>query len=399
MLPSPTAGQIQGLELQMVSPSPDQLGSAAQPVDVRQVIFNVTARDDSGAVVARDLDVQVYLSYGGVKAGGGSGCGASINDPPIDVVHLSSGQAMNHKVTLPRAFGATAIWLDEPVSHATGASPTIFFRNPFVADVQTPPDLMAPNAAYCTPFEDKFVTVDRAAGTGKLVVSAVFVDAFTVTDTGSSAFNSIYVYTFGRPPRSFQAGTVLSSFSGNISKFVGFTEVNFPLYNSSGDPANPALLPAPVVLKGTDTGNVPKLLGYSAAIVRNSGTICQMNPPNPNNNAMLQSTIDQWVKYNTFVLDNGTGACDSFTSFSVQVPQKVVGPYDPTMMVGKAATFTGMLRNSSGQNPVLDASGKTLTCDAQTACLTGTCVEGECRKNPYNFWTIVVRDQNDISTP
>jgi hypothetical protein len=279
--------------------------------------------------------------------------------------------------------------LDELGSHAAGASPTIFFRNPYVADVQTPPDLTAPNASYCSPFEGKFITVDHPTGTGKLLVNAVFGDAFTITDTGATGFNNIYIYNFGRPPSYIEPGKLVSSFSGNISKFIGFTEVNFPLFDISHDPADPSQLPLPVKLAGTDTSNLPKLLAASAGIVQTSGIVCPVTG----------AASDQWIKYDTFVLDNGSMACDSFSSFSVELPAKVVGTFDATASVGKNATFRGMLKNASGQNVVPDAMGNPISCDAATPCASGTCVDGQCKKGAYNFWTIVVRDSSDISVP
>ena len=83
----------------------------------------------------------------------------------------------------------------------------------------------------------------------------------------------------------------------------------------------------------------------------------------------------------------------------MQLPSKVVEDFDPLANLGKAGDLTGMLKNSSGQNPVLDGAGHTIDCDATSPCATGTCVEGQCRKNPFNFWTIVVRERADISIP
>src|SRR5262249_52732826 len=154
-----------------------------------------------------------------VKTGLVSNCGADdTGTQPIKTIHLTGGQATNQMVALPQAFGSTTIWIDEHTSHATGASPTIYFRNPLISDIQTPPDLMAPNATFDTPFNKKFIIIDRAAGAGQLVVSSVFGNAFAVTDTGASEFNSIYVFSFGKPPGYIVPGKVLLSFSGNVSK-------------------------------------------------------------------------------------------------------------------------------------------------------------------------------------
>ncbi len=52
---------------------------------------------------------------------------------------------------------------------------------------------------------------------------------------------------------------------------------------------------------------------------------------------------------------------------AIELPAKILGSFDPLMNVGATATFTGMLRNNSGQNPYLDANGNTLACST-TRC-------------------------------
>src|SRR5262249_55116685 len=153
----------------------------------------------------------------------------------------------------------------EPVSHATGASPIIYFRNPLIAEVQTPADVTAINATFCSPFSGKFLTFDQASPGGQLVVTSVFSNAFSVTDTGLPGYhyNSIYLFAFGKPPDDIVPGRVIKKFSGNFSKFVGFTELNFPLFTAD-DQAPLATVPDPVVLAYADLGNTDKLLGADA---------------------------------------------------------------------------------------------------------------------------------------
>jgi hypothetical protein len=392
----PGAGGVNSLELQLIDPPANALGSPAQPVNIRQATFNVVARDEMGHVVDRDLAVQVFISFGGIKTGADTACGADASgNHPIETLQLSHGVLMNHTVMLPAAFGSTSVWLDEPLSHATGASPTIYFRNPLIAEVQTPPDLTAANATFCSPFNNKFVIIDHPTGAGQLLVSSVFADAFVITDTGASSFNNIYLYAFGKPPPDIVPGRVIKTFSGNYSKFVGFTELNFPLF-SADDMAAVATPPAPVSLKFTDLSSVSTMLGADSGVVQYIGTICNPAPPNPSNDPNIQKTIDSWNKYNQFVVDND-GTCASFTNFSVELTSKVMGPFDPTQNVGKTLTITGMLQNHSGQNPELDAGGNIISCNDQNPCQKGVCINGDCYKNAYNFWTILPRTAGDIS--
>lgn len=397
--PSPSAGRVNTIEVQLRDPAPDALGSPEAPIAVQEVTFDVVARDDTGAPLPLDTEIDVYVSFGGVKTGRTAACDASVTTRPIETVAVPGGVLLGHRVALPQAFGPTNVWIEERSAHAIGASPTIYFRNPYIADIQTPPDPAAPNATFCTPFNRKYVVVDRAQGDGKLVVSSVFGNAFAVTDTGAPSFNSIYIYSFGRPPGYIVPGRVLRQFSGNISKFIGFTEVNFPLFERE-EIVDRSLLPPPVELSAADLTDIPKLLGAVAGVVRYTGPQCNPEPPNPNDDPNLQNTIDQWRKFNTLLVDaSGSGACDSFTSFSVQLPAKVVGGYDPLKNVGKTVSFTGMLKNASGQNDHVDEAGNKITCDAVTPCARGTCVDGICKRNPFNFWTIVVRDARDVSVP
>jgi hypothetical protein len=398
-VPSPRAGLLNSLRVVLHSPDPSMLGSPTAPVDVQTATFDVFALDELGQPVAGDFDVRLFLSFGGVKTGTVSACGDAAPDAtPIEVIHLTGGQLLNHTVTLPEAFGPSALWLDEPTTHATGASPTIFFRNPFISDVQTPPDLTAANASFCSNFNGRYVTVDQAKTGGQLVVSSVFINAFVATDTSAGnygAFNNMFVYSFGAPPGDIVPGRVLKDFSGNVSKFVGFTELNFPLFDQD-DQAPLATLPPPLQLAFADLSNVPKLLGAAAGVVQYTGTECNPLPPNPNHDPTIQSTDDQWLKYNGFVVD-GDGTCDSFTNFAIQLPSKVLGTFDPLQNVGKTLTVVGMLRNNSGQNPELDGSGQKIACSATAPCSKGTCMAGYCFKGSFNFWTLNPRSPADVT--
>ena len=386
---SPTAHLLTTLDVQLIDPPPSGLGSPQNPVNVQQATFNVIARDEQGNVIPNDVDVNVFISFGGVKTGANSACGADESGTqPIETVTLKAGMLMNHTVTLTRAFGSTSVWIEEPQSGATGASPTIYFRNAFIDEAQTPPDLTATNATFCSPFNGKFLIFDHARGTGQLVVGAVYGDAFTITDTGvpPGQFNSIYIYAFGKPPPEIVEGRVITSFSGNYSKFVGFTELNFPLFTAADNTVPLATVPPPVQLVYADMSNVAKMLGASASVVTYTGTICD---------PQAATNLTSWQKYNQFVLDNN-GMCDSFSNIAVELPAKVLGSFDPLKNVNASATITGMLRNNSGQNPYIDGNGNTISCSAAVPCAKGTCITGTCYKNAFNFWTIDPRRQEDI---
>jgi hypothetical protein len=397
--PFANASGVSSLELTLLDPAPTALGSPAKPVVATQATFNVTVRDANGNRINKDVYVDVFISFGGIKTGTDSACGADASgNKPIETLHVLNGQMLNHTVQLPSAYGSTSIWLDEPVSHATGASPTIYFRNPFVDEVQQPPDLTAPNATFCSPFNNKFIIIDHARNGGQLIVTSVYSDAFVVTDTGATQFSSIFVYAFGKPPPYIVPGKVVTQISGNYSKFVGFTELNFPLFNVANDAVPLVPVPPPTDLTLPDLTNVARLLGADAGIVRYTGTICNPAPPNPSHDPNIQKTIDSWNKYNQFVIDND-GTCDSFTNFAVELTAKQMGDFDPTKNVNAQLTVVGMLQNHSGQNPAVDANGNQAHCSATQSCpsASNVCIMGDCFKTAYNFWDILPRTADDLT--
>jgi hypothetical protein len=383
---SPTTGQVSSIILTLRQPT--DVGSPTAPVLGQSATFDLRAVDELGRTIPHDVMVSLYLSFGGVKTGAQGACGSDGDAVPVEQITLPAGELQNHQVNFPQAFGAATLWIDEPLSGATGASPTIYYRNPFVADIQTPPDLNAVNASFCSSFSGKFIIVDRPAmPTGQLVVSSVFGNAFAVTDTSYGAydkFNSIYVFSFGKPPGYIREGKVLNSFSGNVSKFLGFTELNFPLFDASDDTTPLATLPPPAVLTHADMMNLPRLIALDAGVVSYTAKQCDVN-----------GDISQWNKFNQVVLD-GDGSCSALTNFATELPSKVFGSYDPTTTANKMVTVVGMLRNNSGQNPVLDVNNMPISCDAANPCNKGSCVDGKCMKGAFNFWVIDPRTPADV---
>lgn len=283
-------------------------------------------------------------------------------------------------LTTPAIFGRVTLNIEEPQSLAEGATPPIFFPNPTIPQIMKPLDPSAQNASYCQPFLNRQVVFDQASSqNGSLIVSSVFQSGLAVSDTSATDYNSIYVFTFGRPPTSIVKGRVLNRLAGAIAKFNGMTQVANPTMAPS-ERIDPTLVPPPIELSPdrrpaqdpTATEN-RWLTRHIAAPVRITGIVCE---------ASLDDTrADNWNRYNTVVINQtGDGKADSVNGcggvnstmyippirFNVQFPGKGVGGFDPAMQAGQEVTITGMLQNS------VSRSGKTL------------------------FWTVVVRDQSDI---
>ncbi|HEU4610748.1 MAG TPA: hypothetical protein VFS15_01675, partial [Kofleriaceae bacterium] len=171
----------QSLRIELVSPSP---GSETDrlPSSENTIVVNVTAIGPDGEVdTSFDNPVRVYVNFLGTLT-------PYLDAPPLATIAMSGGTATNQSITLPPVFGPATLWFDdggasEP-TFASGASPTLWYRDPFVADIQTPLDEMALDALEKSPLEQKQITVDasRHGPDGRLVVTSVFAQGYTVSD-------------------------------------------------------------------------------------------------------------------------------------------------------------------------------------------------------------------------
>ena len=97
------------------------------------------------------------------------------------------------------------------------------------------------------------------------------------------------------------------------------------------------------------------------------------------------------------MLDADT-TCSSISNYTIALPAKKVGDFDPLQRIGDTITVTGVLRNSSGQNPVTDADGNKVACDDSTPCPSGNCQDdGFCYKTAFNFWTVYPTTASDLN--
>ena len=413
-------GQVStGLQaIQITNYAPSNLGDIMNPVSFSDVSFDLTAIGPDGNLLAQDLDVNIYVIYSGIKIGLITDCGGGEDAMPLATAHLTAGKAANVMVHLVKAYGSATVWIEDPISHAVGASDPMYFAQPTIPDVQTPLDLTSPTATYCSPWNGRVIDVDHATGTGQLMVTSLFGGAYVVTDTGAmydpttmmGGYNNMYVFSFGQPPSAIQNGLVMTTFSGNVAKFNGFTELNFPLQTWQTDMSGAPVygkVPPPYVLQPTDEGNNALLLKLAGGVVQVTGRVCPITltpVPDP-----------QWVKFNTFTVDIGNGVCDSFLGLSVALPAKTLGDFNPLVsdMTLAQFTFTGMLQNSSGQNDACKGSGPLVYCATSNDCSAGAsdpmysatcqialakaaCIEGTCRRGVFNFWSIIPRSPDDV---
>jgi hypothetical protein len=232
-------------------------------------------------------------------------------------------------ITLQRAFGITRLWVEDPVSYATGVSDPIYIRGPKIADIQTSPNTVN------SPFNGQRVLVDDSS---QLVVIELGRDGFYLTDIGApgGAFGSIYAYTFGAP-QGVQPGDQIIGLSGTVSEFLGFTELNNPFWKPAGTTLP---IPAPHVL-----------------------TCTQINAADPNLSMEQFESAEIELDNATVEVCSGFPTCpdyDTYKQWAITLPgcamntvsnYTLVG-FDPIANHGKVFTkLKGTLRNIQFASP------------------------------------------------
>jgi hypothetical protein len=257
----------QSLRIELVSPTSP--GSFTQRLDdsARTIVVNVTAIDAEGREdTSFNNPLRVYVNFLGTLT-------PYLDMPPLSTIMMSAGKATNQTVTLPPVFGSATLWFDDAAApeptFASGASPTLWYRDPFIVDIQKPADEMALDALQKSPLEQKQVSVrgSRYGANGRLVVTSIFAQGYTVSDLSCAAggappctvgdYDHKMVFSFSAPRderfRLLKEGQVIDGFAGGVSEFNGLTEIGFPQSFVAGDDVdiNLSRLPAPSVFDTT----------------------------------------------------------------------------------------------------------------------------------------------------
>lgn len=239
----PVATGTQSLKIDLVTPASGGSQDARLPEATRSITINITALDENGVLDPTfNRDVQVYSQFLGTLT-------PALDAAPLATFHVTNGVATNQTVMLPSVFGATTLWIDDgkdaDPTFATGTSPTLWFRDPFIADLQTPKSETALDALSSIPLNNKQIRVDdsRYGTRGRLVVTSVFSQGFTVSDVKcaddagtppcvAAAYDHALVFSFSAPRdqcgRPIVEGQVIAGFAGGIAEFNGLTEIGFP---------------------------------------------------------------------------------------------------------------------------------------------------------------------------
>lgn len=258
----------QSLQVDMVFPAdPGSIGDRL-PDSQRMVQVDLTAIDPNGVLDPTfNADIRVYAQFLGTLT-------PDLDQTPLATIPMVGGLANNALVTLPPSvLGPTTLWFDNGTGfgpdyvhgQVTGTSPTLWFRDPYIVDLQTPRDETAVDALEVTPLSDKQVAVSasRYGADGRLVVTSTFAQGYTVSDVQcgpggvrpctAAAYDHIMVFTFSAPRNqlggTLEVGDVISKFNGGVSEFNGLTEIGFPRTHVPEPPENnPERLPEPVTL-------------------------------------------------------------------------------------------------------------------------------------------------------
>ena len=234
----------QSLKVELLAPTAPGDINNRLPDTQHTVTVNLTALDEQGEVdTSFTQQIGVYSQFLGTLT-------PSLGDVPQATIQVTAGVASNQTLMLPSSvLGPTTLWFDNGsgigrdyvAGPVTGVSPTLWYRDPYIADIQTPRDEAAVDALSITPLTDKQVTVDasRYGATGKLVVTSTFAQGYTISDVNcatqpctSQPYDHAMVFTFSAPVdengRPLQIGDVVRRFNGGVSEFNGLTEIGFP---------------------------------------------------------------------------------------------------------------------------------------------------------------------------
>ncbi|HTL34163.1 MAG TPA: hypothetical protein VL326_13630 [Kofleriaceae bacterium] len=324
------------------------------PNTATPAIIDVTAIGPDGqADTSYNNSVQVYVNYLGTLT-------PYLGNPPLATIAMSGGHAMNQSINLPRVFGPATLWLDDGTSqsptYASGASDTIWYRDPFISDIQRPANPMALDALEHSPLELKQLRVDASefGAVGKLVVTSVFAQGYTVSDVTCAAggappcttmpYHHAMVFSFSAARDehfcTIKEGQTIDGFAGGVSEFNGLTEIGFPQSFDSrtaeggcqAQEINPARIPPPVDFDATWFTNKIMFEENEAGLIRiPTAKVCNLDSD--------YATYKQWK-----IDPAGTGGDCKGNKNVINVISTGVVPTDPMTLVGKTVSIIGSLR-------------------------------------------------------
>lgn len=241
----------QSLKVELVAPT--DIGAPDRRLDTtlqnRTVTVVVTALGpDKETVTDFNFEVGVRTQSLGVVT-------PPIIDQNIQQIMLTNGVSDPTDITLPaEVFGPTVVWIEDGGdggTYATGTSPTIWYRDPFIHDIQQA-DETSLNPLLSSPLEDHQIAVGGSRynlpsvcptmDCGKLIVTSIYAQGYTVSDVDcgpggtppctTGDYDSVLVFSFQRPVDEnrcdLAVGELIDGFAGAVQEFTGQTEIGFP---------------------------------------------------------------------------------------------------------------------------------------------------------------------------
>ena len=317
--------------------SPANFGTPDGPVPPEQLFYEaqVTAIGSNG---------EPYPGYSGtasvyVMFDGNTTPRRNALTAPLATLPFTGGKACL-AVTIPPAFNQTALWVEDSGlklnsgSHAIGASKPIYRPSPLISDVQRTTDPQT-----TSPLNEKHVLIKGGTDGKPIVVTAVFAQAFMVTDLGTPGegqpWGSLDVYSYSQP--TVKVGQTVKNLNGTLSEFHGLTELNFPIWDMDDPTVDPARVPAPHLIQPADVADtLGKMEPFESGLVEfDQWKVCDVFDGHAN-----KYDLQGWTKYTQWkiappsaIASDGTCA-DSTTS--VSVTSNVTAPaFHPEQEVGK----------------------------------------------------------------
>jgi hypothetical protein len=329
--------------------TPPDLGSDEAPLDPscadpdvdcdREVEIVVKAIGPDGLVdTSFNYNVQVRAQFLGRVT-------PEIGTPPLRLVEVVEGVSAATTVTMPAdvMYGDTRVWVEDAGdggTYATGTSPILHYRDPFVVDLQRPADEEALAVLVTSPLEDRQVRVEgsRYGANGHLIVTSIYAQGYTVSDVECQAggvppcvahdYDHVLVFSFSRPRDEnfcdIVVGQYIDGFAGAVSEFNGLTEIGFPQtfvaatrdgqgnQNCDGRVVEPAALPPPahVEVEGPNAwlGNPDLPQNGAIQFERNEGGLISVDTATLGKGFPITCPLDdQFETYKQWELDVGLG--------------------------------------------------------------------------------------------
>ncbi len=355
----------QSLKVDLVAPASGGSKTERLLDTQRTITVNLSALDAAGEVDASfSRTVQVYEQFLGTLT-------PKLTEAPLGTFTVQNGKATSQTVTLPLAFGPTTLWIDDGKSgeptYATGTSPILWYRDPFISDLQTPTSETAIDALSSIPLKAKqvSVTTSRYGARGRFVVTSVFSQGYTVSDVEcadangtppctAQAYDHALVFSFSSPRGAdggpIVEGQTIDGFAGGVDEFNGLTEIGFPqTFGGGGKNVNKAREPIPAIID-TETTVTPGTW-FDALTAPGGGVInFERNEAAPItllNGKVCDTAADaDYATYKQWKLDpSGVGGNCSGNKKVINVITTGIAGIDPPALVGRTLpSVTGVLR-------------------------------------------------------